>query len=399
MFASNKNMDASVRVDTTDAEALSDAGLLVTSINAAGLHRTSSEIAKKGELNESVLGGNLDYKGRSGSIGITAANIHYNSPLSLNTSLYQYYREQGQNFANVGVNYQSVWRNTNFFGEASRSSNGGWGTINGVVASLHPNVALSLLHRHFSNDYQALYANVFAENQDRPANERGLFAGVQTTWAKGWTFVVYMDLVKYPWLRYRVDAPSTESDYLLQLNYKPNRKDEFYVRFRRAVDVLNSSTTEARIQAPVPNMRDNFRINASYFVHPNVQLKSRMDWIFYEMEGTRQNGYLLYQDVVFKKIGLPVQFVARYALFRTDDWNARLYAYENDVLYSFSIPAHSGVGSRMYAMASWDIRKGLELQVRYARWLYSDKQRIGSGTQEIQGNRLSDVHIMLRWRI
>lgn len=397
VFASQKNMDASVQTDSTLTEAVDD-GVLVSSINAAGLHRTASEIAKRGALRETVVGGNLDYRGARGSIGFTAAQVQYNAPLALNADLYRYYRPAGSAFTTMGVNYQTVWRNANFFGEVARSGNGGWSTLNGLVASLHPAVALSLLHRHFSNDYQALYANVFAENQDNPANERGLFAGVQTTWPRGWTLTTYIDLVKYPWLRYRVDAPSSATDFLVQLNYKPNRKDEFYVRFRRRGDVQNASSTDQRITPPVDVSRDVFRVNASYMIHPNVQLKSRLEWVFYAKEALNQQGYLAYQDVAFKKIGWPVQLVARYALFKTDDWNARVYAYENDVLYAFSIPAHNGVGSRMYGMVSWDIRRGLELQVRYARWLYKDRNQIGSGNQEIQGNRLSDVHVMFRWR-
>jgi hypothetical protein len=397
LFGSQKNMDASVQTDSTLTEAVDD-GVLVSSINAAGLHRTASEIAKRGALRETVVGGNIDYRAAKGSIGITAAQVQYNAPLALNLDLYRYYRPAGSAFTTVGVNYQTVWRNANFFGEVARSGNGGWSALNGMVASLHPAVAVSLLHRHFSNDYQALYANVFAENQDNPANERGLFAGVQTTWPKGWTLTTYIDLVKYPWLRYRVDAPSSATDFLVQLNYKPNRKDEFYVRFRRRGDVQNAASADQRITPPVDLGRDVFRVNASYMIHPNVQLKSRLEWVFYRKENLNQQGYLAYQDVAFKKIGWPVQLVARYALFKTDDWNARVYAYENDVLYAFSIPAHNGVGSRMYGMVSWDIRKGLELQVRFARWLYSDKRIIGSGNQEIRGNQLSDVHVMLRWR-
>jgi hypothetical protein len=397
LFGSSKNMDASVQTDSTLTETVDD-GIVVSSINAAGLHRTGSEIAKKGLLQETVVGGNLDFKSTRGSIGFTAARIDYNAPLFLNNALYRYYGPQGSVFTTAGINYQTVWRNANFFGEVSRSGNGGWSALNGVVASLHPSVALSLLHRHFTSDYQALYANVFAENQDNPANERGLFAGLQTTWPKGWTMTTYVDLVKYPWLRYRVDAPSSATDFLVQLNYKPNRKDEFYVRFRRRNDAQNASSTDQRITPPVDLSRDVFRVNASYMIHPNVQLKSRLEWVFYRKEDLKQQGYLAYQDVAFKKVGWPVQFVARYALFRTDDWNARVYAYENDVLYAFSIPAHNGVGSRVYGMVSWDIRRGLELQVRLARWLYSDKNVIGSGNQEIKGRQLSDVHVMFRWR-
>jgi len=33
--------------------------------------------------------------------------------------------------------------------------------------------------------------------------------------------------------------------------------------------------------------------------------------------------------------------LARYCIYNTDDWDSRIYLYENDLLYSFSIPAFS----------------------------------------------------------
>jgi hypothetical protein len=38
----------------------------------------------------------------------------------------------------------------------------------------------------------------------------------------------------------------------------------------------------------------------------------------------------------------------RLAYFYTDGYNSRLYAYENDLLYSFSVPALYGNGVRTY---------------------------------------------------
>ena len=38
----------------------------------------------------------------------------------------------------------------------------------------------------------------------------------------------------------------------------------------------------------------------------------------------------------------------RFAFYSTDGYNSRLYAYENDLLYSFSVPALYGKGIRAY---------------------------------------------------
>mgnify|MGYP007042166935 CR=1 FL=1 len=51
----------------------------------------------------------------------------------------------------------------------------------------------------------------------------------------------------------------------------------------------------------------------------------------------KSNGILLYQDLVYSFKEIPLKLSARYAIFDTDNYDTRLYAYENDLLYVFSI--------------------------------------------------------------
>ena len=62
---------------------------------------------------------------------------------------------------------------------------------------------------------------------------------------------------------------------------------------------------------------------------------------------------------------IPVSFWLRYAVFRTDDYDSRIYTWENDLLYTFSIPALYGSGSRFYIMAAWKITGRAELRFKY----------------------------------
>jgi len=52
--------------------------------------------------------------------------------------------------------------------------------------------------------------------------------------------------------------------------------------------------------------------------------------------------------LIFKPAGKRFSVNGRLAYFSTDGYNSRLYAYENDLLYSFSIPALYGKGIRTY---------------------------------------------------
>jgi hypothetical protein len=74
---------------------------------------------------------------------------------------------------------------------------------------------------------------------------------------------------------------------------------------------------------------------------------------------------MLFQEISYKFRKIPLTLWGRYCLFKTDDWNSRMYTYENDLLYSFSIPALYGEGSRSYIMVKWEISGFSELRIKY----------------------------------
>ncbi|MFN0031400.1 MAG: ComEA family DNA-binding protein [Flavobacteriales bacterium] len=394
-FFSMKNVGANL-VDTPDT-LLTDDNFVATSINTSGLHRTESERADRHTLQEMNYGANLRYNTRTLTLGFTAVHTQFDKALTPDLSPYEVHRFSGDANTNMGLEYQWVAGNANFFGELSRSANGGLATLNGLVASLSNTLSFSMVHRWFEPQYQALRVNVFAENNTTANNEHGLFTGIQAQLTPRWRLTAYSDLVQYPWLRSRADAPGHFQDYLLQLNYNPDRRHEFYLRYRHRNNPQNSADEDLLITSPVDVQQETWRLNGVYQVHRHVQMKTRAEWSLYSKEGVSETGYLVYQDVVIKKLGLPVSLTLRYALFNTTS-NTRIYAYESDVLYAFTIPQHSGQGSRFYTMLKWDVTRKLDLWLRFGTWIYYDRQVISSGNTEITGNKKSEVNMQLRMR-
>ena len=67
---------------------------------------------------------------------------------------------------------------------------------------------------------------------------------------------------------------------------------------------------------------------------------------------------MLYQDISWE-MTQKVKITARYAIFDIPDYDARIYAYENDILGYFSIPPYFGTGSRYYAVLKYSPTKVL----------------------------------------
>jgi hypothetical protein len=112
-----------------------------------------------------------------------------------------------------------------------------------------------------------------------------------------------------------------------------------------------------------------------------------------------QKGVLLYQDIVYKPKNFPVDLSLRYALFETDGYDSRIYAFENNMLNVFYIPAHAGTGMRAYALLRWTFAKRFDLWVKYGIFLYQNVKSVGTGPEEIEGNRKSDIGVQLRIKI
>ena len=107
----------------------------------------------------------------------------------------------------------------------------------------------------------------------------------------------------------------------------------------------------------------SLKVYVRYSFNENLILGTRIDYKFVDPAGSI--GRIMLQELSYSFRQIPVTLWVRYCLFNTDDWNSRIYTYENDLLYSFSIPALAGEGSRSYIMAKWKIADLAELRIKY----------------------------------
>lgn len=392
-FASYKKIDGNIgSIDTIGDN------VFVTSIGGDGYHRTPSEVANKNTIGQTVFGGNADFRIGSLLLGASAIHSRFSASLEPPYQPYNTFVFRGDQLTNGAIHYDWQYRNFNFFGEGAIDDAGGKALVSGLMISVDPKVDLVFMYRNYARDFHSLYANAFGESGTNN-NESGLYNGIIIRPSRKWSVNAYADFFAKPWLAFNADGPTNGTEYLVQLTYKPNKVLEIYGRWKDEFKMQNASQDIVPVDYLVNTRKQNLRFNLIYKASSSITVKSRVEWVFFRQENSPlQHGFLAYQDIIWKKLGFPVSLSARFCLFDADDYDARIYAYENDVLYAFSIPAFSDRGIRYYLVARYTVTRGIDIWLRYAQTYYSNLDVIGSGLDEINGNHKSELKAEVRFK-
>jgi len=393
-FYSRNSLDANISATDSLTNEISNVSTLQTS----GFHRTESEIEDKNAIQETIYGGRFEYKNRFLTIGATHYFQDFGTFIAPSTQDYQQFNFSGeQNFLS-GFDVDAAIGNVNVFGEFARSKSGGTATALGLIAALNRKADFAFQFRKFDKNFHSTRGFAFAERPTAIQNETGAYFGLRLMPSPKWTISTFYDQFWFPWHNFQVSFPSAGNEAMFQVDFKPSRKWSIYTRYRIDSKERNASILAdgQQLDVIVPTARKSFRLHFNYKVHRSMTLKSRVEHIWYTRgEEEQSQGILAYQDLSWK-LNWKWKLTARYAIFDAPNYNARVYAYENDVLGFFSIPAYAQTGTRYYLMMNYKPNKRMEFWARYATSKFRDQSTISSGLNEIQGNRRSEVKLQMR---
>jgi hypothetical protein len=407
-FVSFRKLGGNFVADTVNNEDF------ISSFFTSGYHRTSSEVADRNNLSQTTFGANVVYKSNSWQVGANGIYYNFSLPIQKRSEPYNLYAISGKQWYNFSIDYSYTYKNLHFFGEAAADKNFNKAFINGLLVSVDQRVDISFVQRTLNKAYQSINGNAFTENT-YPGNETGFYTGVTIRPAIGWRLDAYVDIFKFPWLKYQVDAPSHGKDYLAQLTYTPNKQVEIYTRFRNETKQSNQSPlppvggagvgTVTNSLTTIP--RQSWRTQIMYKLNQVIAVRNRIEMLWYDNKArpddpfgrgiNKENGFLSFFDFIYKPMLKPLSGILRVQYFETSGYNSRIYAYENDVLYSYSIPSFSDKGFRYYLTLNYELTQKISIWLRWAQTIYKNSDTVGSGSDEIQGNKRSEAKLQVRW--
>ncbi len=366
-----------------------------TSLQSSGYHRTVNEIADKNSIsdfNAGVLG-----HWQSGNLKLGAVLLYrqFSLPLLPSDQLYNRFYFRGTENYTAGIDYLYSKGNYLLFGEAAFSKSGGKAALQGVTAYLHERIQFSALFRHFDKNYHAMWAAPVAESSSAN-NETGLYTGTRILPLKYVILSAYYDLFRSEWIKYTTAGPSNGNDVFVQADFNPPGSLQFYLRYKNEEKDQKFRLNEKNVNLPVQVRKS--RLNIQFNSSKAVILRSRIEHVLYKGEET-ENGIMVFQDVQFTPVRLPVNLSARVAWFDTDGYNSRIYAYENDLLYAFAIPAYFGKGIRTYINLKYKLSEKTEVWVKMADTFHKNAESTGTGYSQIAGNHKTELKFQLRVKL
>lgn len=371
----------------------------ISSLQTSGLHRTNRDLEDKNALKILTAGVRIVHKLKKGQMGLNTILNQLDKRLDPRPEPYNTYAFRGQTLINASIDYKYNIQNIHIFGEWATSHKGGGATVNGLLVGLDKKLSMALLHRYFSKTYQALNAQPFAESY-RANDEQGLYAGLQYNFSKKYAISAYSDFWRHQWWRFRVDAPSQGYEFLIKGAFKL-KNTEGYLQFRTKMKQENTSRPDTlKTNILIDKTRTQWRFQLQHRLSKNLMLRNRIEMSRYDAE-TVYKGFMAYQDIIYSthvKQKYPLSITSRWAFFDTDNFDTAIYAYENDVLNSFTVTPYYYRGVRFYFNISYSPLPHFTAEWRLAHTYLSNKSTIGSGLDEINGNQRTDMKMQVFYR-
>lgn len=359
----------------------------ITSFRTDGMHRSKNELSKKKNIDETILGGNIKYRNDYVEAGCTFLYTQFSDSLMPSNQLYLKYRlRETDRHLNIGVHYKLMLGRILLYGETAIDRNGGIATLNAGTFTPTSRLSFMLLHRNYQPKYQALYGNGFGENSSIE-NEKGLYLGCKLLPFKRITISAYADLYRFPWAKYGIDRSSYGKDFLVHLLHNTSN----HINMQLIYKWKNKSENGEKKQTLRYSIKGEWN---------HISLQTQIEGNLFNKSEKESYGWIIAQDVQIKNLIKHLTANIRYAYFKTENYNNRLYLYERDVTNGFSMPLHYGEGHRIGINIGYKIGKQLQILLNGNSFIYTDdRETCGSNYEESIGNKTYQIKCCIKWKI
>lgn len=386
-FASYRKFDATL------------SGVAINTLKDDGYHRTTLEQARQGNTQGNLFGVHLGYAAHGFHLGATAMYQSFNRQFAPPTQEYKRYVPQGHTFYNASIDYAWHHHRLSILGETAIDQKGAMATLNILRLKATEQLYLTLLQRYYAHDFWALESKSFSTSADI-RNEQGFYLGADWKPHQRFQLTAYTDTYHFPYLRYRVSAPSYGCDGVITANYTVDENRSLMLRYRFRLKQRDVSEGYLLPHGVLLNeWNHRLRLQWNGMLTPLLTYQAQIEGCLVQAE-TPSLGSMLSVHVAHTPSfdTYTLRFSAGLTAFHAD-YAARLYGYERGLLYAYNYQMYYGKGLRGYLLAQYSHKDTprLTATIKLGSTYYLDRDTIGSGAAMINANHHEDLQLQVRY--
>ncbi|MFB6257543.1 MAG: hypothetical protein ABEH38_02530 [Flavobacteriales bacterium] len=358
-----------------------------------GLHRRSSRIRKRGNWERQDLIGHLAWEGKGLSFSTTFYQGSASHPPSPSSRIRGLPSDQEQEEKGAEIHARGGKEAIRWSGSIASEGDGAQAFILAFSAKPYSDLSLSAQLEGAEWGFDPFWSPIARDG--RPFI-RSSMTGSRVL-GPGWQLELRSEILHRAWAFYGRKGGGTDKEMEMtitrtagmkrsiegEIAYESKERDRRKKELK-ALSPRKEKRIDISLKASCPLTRDQksrFRLKASRSFLPSIK-----------------DGLLLAHDLVSTWDEAGAKLYWRLAFFEAPSYPTRLYSYENDLLYAFSVRPYYRSGIRSYLLIRYELSKDITLEGKLGSWSYRELKdgTIGSGPGAISGYFRNRVRLQLR---
>lgn len=373
LFVSRNNIDASVTgLPGSD-------GLFISSLNDQGLHNSQTMAEKKDVVAESSAGFSYNRNMNRIHTGFNVSATGFSIPFLPGTETESYFDFSGGKNIALSFDHSLSLKRSYFYGEGAWNPGGGFAFTEGVRFNPAGGAVVNILYTNILKGYNSFHGMVNGRETVNNFRE-SLLTGFSCEPAAKIRLSTGLYYMRDHWYGLYGSPPVISWKFETEARYAQSENLSFTLGVKQRLTNIFVSDSRGLKQA-VPVKYSNIRINALLDLTGRLRFQSRAEFIF--SSNTSSPGFMLFHGVKYTFQKLPASVYSRVYVWSTPGYDSRIYAWEDDLLYSSSILPYYYSGSRSYLILTYG-SKMVNFRLKFGFNLRTGNDNIYHSEEEIK---------------
>ncbi|MBQ3636135.1 MAG: hypothetical protein II951_11055 [Bacteroidales bacterium] len=389
-YYSDSDLDGTIRKREDGSE-------YILTATAGGQHRTEGERKKRNAIRTRTAGGYIKYSTDGMMIGGGYNRRETDVETWHGNQEYRKNYMTGKTHTTIHIDGKGYMTRKAVYGEIAYQGKDAWGGVLGGDFRLRRTGGMvACAVRHFGDKYQAIQQNP-RSRASAAGGESGVYvaatlsAGRRTEIA--WSGDIYKE-------RNRQSGKwSAEKGILLRgrSETRTGRRGKLTLGIRHSHREMreNDSTRTAYEALTRPKIAWTTEIEGG---RGKLRLGTMVEGSRYSGMGKRAKGGVLCQTAQWTSDKEKVSINISADIFRTEDYEARVYSKQANVLYDMSFPTRNGRGMAGTMMVKLMPRQDIRIWLLGTHTRYLDREEVGTGNETTKGAGRSTIKVQVQWK-